>query len=122
LLHWGLIGVDFGFINLSNAFLDRLRVPKYHFKVPNKHRYLPTDFFVDPIFFAKRVQKKIFAGYRPLLTDRVSRNVLLVKPKKEKNVLVEDMVPSELFFNFLKCGYERINSPVGTEKTMPRSQ
>ena len=36
LTYWGLIGFDFGFINLSNAFLDRLRVPKYHFKAPNK--------------------------------------------------------------------------------------
>ena len=36
LVYWGLIGFDFGFINLSNAFIDRLRVPKYHFIAPNK--------------------------------------------------------------------------------------
>ncbi len=36
LTYWGLIGFDFGFINLSNAFIDRLRVPKYHFIAPNK--------------------------------------------------------------------------------------
>jgi hypothetical protein len=38
------------------------------------------------IFFAKNTQKKIFAGYRPLLTDCVSQNVFLVRPKKEKNI------------------------------------
>ena len=36
LAYWGLIGFDFGFINLSNAFIDRLRVPKYCFIAPNK--------------------------------------------------------------------------------------
>jgi hypothetical protein len=30
----GLIGKDFGFINLSNAFIDRLGVPKYHCYAP----------------------------------------------------------------------------------------
>lgn len=34
--YWGLIGIDFGFINLSNAFIDRLRVPKYYCMAPNK--------------------------------------------------------------------------------------
>lgn len=47
LLYWGLIGFDFGFINLSNAFLDRLRVPKYHFRSPNKNSLLPTIFFIE---------------------------------------------------------------------------
>jgi len=36
LLYWGLIGTDFGFFNLSNASIDRLKVPKYPFKAPNK--------------------------------------------------------------------------------------
>ncbi len=36
LVYWSLIGFDFGFINLSNDFIDRLRVPKYHFIAPNK--------------------------------------------------------------------------------------
>jgi hypothetical protein len=34
LAYWGLIGFDFGFINLSNVFIDRLRVPKYLFLSP----------------------------------------------------------------------------------------
>ena len=45
--YWGFIGFDFGFINLSNAFLDSLRVPKYHFKAPNKRKafYRTKKFF-----------------------------------------------------------------------------
>ncbi len=34
LAYWGLIGLDFGFIDLSNAFIDRLRVPKCLFLSP----------------------------------------------------------------------------------------
>jgi len=30
----GLIGIDFGFRNLSNASIDRLRIPKYSFPAP----------------------------------------------------------------------------------------
>jgi len=33
-LYRGLTGKDFGFINLSNASIDRLRVPKYHCNAP----------------------------------------------------------------------------------------
>ncbi len=43
--YWGLIGFDFGFINLSNAFLDRLMVPKYHFKTLNKQTAFTHKFF-----------------------------------------------------------------------------
>jgi hypothetical protein len=49
--YWGLIGIDFGFINLSNAFLDRLRVPKYHCKAPNKTTEF-NDRFID---FEKKI-------------------------------------------------------------------
>ena len=45
LAYWGLIGFDFGFINLSNVFIDRLRVPKYHFIAPNKRSNLTHKFF-----------------------------------------------------------------------------
>jgi hypothetical protein len=48
LTYWGLIGFDFGFINLSNAFIDRLRVPKYHFIAPISEPTLPTNFFIEP--------------------------------------------------------------------------
>ena len=48
LAYWGLIGFDFGFINLSNVFLDRLRVLKYHFKAPNKRSAFTTNSFIDP--------------------------------------------------------------------------
>jgi hypothetical protein len=45
LAYWGLIGFDFGFINLSNVFIDRLRVPKYHFIAPNKRTNFTHKFF-----------------------------------------------------------------------------
>jgi hypothetical protein len=48
LTYWGLIGFDFGFINLSNAFIDRLRVPKYHFIAPISDPTLLTIFFIEP--------------------------------------------------------------------------
>ncbi len=43
--YWGLIDLDFGFINLSNVFIDRLRVPKYHFITPNKLTNFIHNFF-----------------------------------------------------------------------------
>ncbi|MCK5058673.1 MAG: hypothetical protein KAT34_18615, partial [Candidatus Aminicenantes bacterium] len=48
LAYWGLIGFDFGFIKLSNVFIDRLRVPKYHFIAPISETTLPTNFFIEP--------------------------------------------------------------------------
>jgi hypothetical protein len=48
LTYWGLIGFDFGFIDLSNVFIDRLRVPKYFFKAPNKRTAFTHNFFIDP--------------------------------------------------------------------------
>jgi hypothetical protein len=50
LTYWGLIGFDFGFINLSNVFIDRLRVPKYFFIAPIRKPTLPTNYFIEPIF------------------------------------------------------------------------
>ena len=47
LLYWGLIGQDFGFLNLSNVFLDRLRVPKYNFKAPNKLAFTISYFPIN---------------------------------------------------------------------------
>ncbi len=57
LTYWGLIGLDFGFINLSNAFIDRLMVPKYFFIAPIRKPTLPTNYFIEPnflIFFSKK--------------------------------------------------------------------
>ncbi len=51
LAYWGLIGFDFGFIDLSNVFLDRSRVPKYYFTAPNKRTALTHKFFYRPKFF-----------------------------------------------------------------------
>ena len=52
LTYWGLIGFDFGFINLSNVFIDRLRVPKYFFIAPIRKPTLPTNYFIEPNFIA----------------------------------------------------------------------
>ena len=51
LTYWGLIGFDFGFINLSNAFIDKLRVPKYYFIAPNKRTNFAHKFFYRTFFF-----------------------------------------------------------------------
>jgi len=49
------------------------------------------------------MQKKIFAGYRPLLTDCVRRNVLLLSPKRKKYFGAK-------YLNGLKTGKERRQS------------
>lgn len=43
--YWGLIGIDFGFFNLSNVSIDRLKVPKYPFKASNKRSDFTHKFF-----------------------------------------------------------------------------
>ncbi len=62
LTYWGLIGLDFGFINLSNAFIDRLRVPKYFFIAPISEPTSPTNYFIEPfllVFLPVRVRRGI---------------------------------------------------------------
>ena len=57
LTYWGLIGFDFGFINLSNVFIDRLRVPKYFFIAPNKE----TN-FTHKLFYRTRKSRNFSLG------------------------------------------------------------
>jgi hypothetical protein len=58
LAYWGLIGFDFRFIDLSNVFIDRSRVPKYNFKAPNKR----TNFIHK--FFYRTLMKEISTRWR----------------------------------------------------------
>jgi len=49
-LYRGLTGKDFGFLNLSNASIDRLRVPKYHCNGPDILFFLAQIFTRNHIF------------------------------------------------------------------------
>lgn len=46
-LYRGLTGNDFEFLNLSNASIDRLRVPKYHCNAPGI-LFSCTDSYEEP--------------------------------------------------------------------------
>ena len=50
-LYRGLTGKDFGFLNLSNASIDRLRVPKYHCNAPGI-LFFCTDSYVESLIFS----------------------------------------------------------------------
>jgi hypothetical protein len=72
--YWGIIGFDIGFINLSNAFIDRLRVPIYHCKAPNKITTFKHKFIYS--------EKKIAYRNCQLFQFRLNQYSFFLSPKK----------------------------------------
>ncbi len=54
---WGLNGKDFRFINLSNGSIDRFRVLKYHFIVPNGMSFIYGFFFKGFLNLTKKYKR-----------------------------------------------------------------
>jgi len=55
---WGLNGKYFRFINMSNGSIDRFRVLKYNFIVPNGMLFL-FSFFIKDFFYLTKLYKRV---------------------------------------------------------------